>query len=149
MWQSLSHRTSGDVQMPGESLTTFSFVWTGRYVLSTSCGAGHSLVHQSLNLGVCGGFYTWPRGLGAGGQRGQGEGQREWAALCHLSGREPTSQPCGLTSEQGLSLTAPLPPLLDKQDLEVFQVKNQCSNSTVGYSKEKKNKNQCQPGPRF
>ena len=145
--ESLSHRM--DVWKCRELLTAFSFVWAGRYVLSAGGVAGHCLVHQSLNLGVCGGFYTRPRGLGTVEQRGQGEGQRKWAARCHLSGRKPTSQPHGRISKQWLSLTAPLPPPPEKQDLEIFQVKNQPSNSTVGYSKEKKNKNQCQPGLRF
>lgn len=54
---------------------------------------------------------------------------------------------CGRISEQCLSALLSLPP--EKQDLEKFQVKNQPSNSTVGYSKEEKNKNQCEPGFRF
>lgn len=125
-------------------------VWTGRCLLSTSCVAGPPPRAPAPRSGVCGGWYTPQRGLGAGTgcsrTRGRSEGQRTWATLCHLPGRPPTSPPCGRISEQWLSPTAPLPPPPEKQDLKKFQIKNQPSNSTVGYSKEKKNKNQCQPG---
>lgn len=154
MWQSLSPELLNlwKCRNAEKELTAFQFDWTFSWqILSTSCVAGHFLAHQSLELGICEGFYTWQRGFwtgDAGGHRGHGEGQRKWTALCHPPVRKPISQPCGHISEQWPSLTAPLPspPPLEKQDLEKFQVKNEPSNSPVGYSRKKKNKNQYEPG---
>lgn len=156
MWESLSPAPS-NIWKCGHARRADCFsVLIGhsvsRYLLSTSCAAGYFLAHQFLEFGVCGGFYTWQRGLGtgeAGGWRGHGEGQRTWTAFCYPPVRKPISQPCMDAFQNSVSLSAllSLPP--EKQDLEKFQVKNQPSNSTVGYSKEEKNKNQCEPGFRF
>lgn len=110
----------------------------GRYLLSTSCMAGHSLTHWSLVFGVCGGFYKWQTGLGAGhvgGQRGHHEGPRQWTVLCHLALRGQVLSLCSCFSGQWPSLTVPLPRPPEKKDLEKFWVKSQPSNSTVCYSK--------------
>lgn len=61
----------------------------------------------------------------------------------------PSLSFCAHISEQFPSVTAPPLPPPEKQNFEKFQVKNQPSNSTVGYSKEKKNKNRCRPSLRF
>lgn len=70
-------------------------------------------------------------------------------SLCNHPVRKPPLSFCAHISEQFPSLTAPPLPPPEKQNFEKFQVKNQPSNSTVGYSKEKKNKNQCRPSLRF
>ena len=155
MWQSpsLNHQTSGNVEMLGVS--TASPFWLYAQWPDVSWEpARWKVIYWSispLSLGFVEDFLHDRETLGLEMQEGGGSLWKSQGvdSLCHHPVRKPPLSFCGHISEQFPSLTAlPLPPP-EKQNFEKFQVKTQPSNSTVGYSKEKKNKNQCRPSLRF
>ena len=113
--------------------------------------AGPLGTHQSLEFWVREEFLTWQERpwdwtcRRVGGWVGPLGRSEEVDRLCPSAVRKPVLSLCGCISEQLPSLTAPLPQPPEKQHLEKLQP----SSSTVGYSKEKKNKNQCEPSLRF
>ena len=124
------------------------------------CGRPFTDPLKPLELGVCGGpMAERPQDCACRrAQRGplseavhegtkarRQRGQRSEEVHCPWPPSSKEAElPAGVDASEW-SLSAPLSQPPEEQDLEQFRVQHQPSDSTAGNSREKKNKNQCEP----